>query len=121
MSPIDLGDQVPAVQPPPPPPPVERPRPKLALMAIAAAMGLAASVPATWAYNQARRSYRVLQHASEVTEALHGPQPIRSLMTIQPEQAPLCPPSIDIQTSAAGRNRFPIRTRFLLRLRRAPT
>lgn len=102
-------------------PPVHRNRKSLAIAATCFAIGLAASVPVGWAYDYGVQSVRLFTDAARLVDVVNNPAPIRRLFGVpvdsKEEIAPLAPADLQQQ----GANRFPIRTRFLKRFRRAPT
>lgn len=100
--------------------PVHRHRFRVAILVACVTIGLGACVSLSWAVNNALQPIRLLEHATRYIDAADRATPIRSRLGISPEVAPLCPqPEVNVAVDT-GRNRFPIRTRLLKRLGRAP-
>lgn len=100
---------------------VRRDRFRLALYAACGAAGLGCGLYGGQTYDYAVQSFHLLTNATRLLDVANTPTPVRNLLGIRPELAPLCPQP-EVQTpEAGGTNKFPIRTRLLKRLRRAPT
>lgn len=89
---------------------------RLAIYAGVFAAGLAFSLPAGWAYNHGVQFIRLCQHAARLRDLGDGATPVRNLLGLSPEVAPLCPqpetPDALAINVDARRQRIPILRRF---------